>query len=128
MENDTALAFTVETPESRDAQRLIQQLDEELYVRYPQHAVHRLHASEATNRQGIFVVARIAGQAVGCGAVRPLRGDIGGVKRMFVETGFRGRNIGRKILETLETAARGEGFKALRLETGTRQHRSEGSL
>ena len=121
MKNDAAVACTIESPESSDARRLIAQLDEELYARYPQNAVHGLHASEVANWQGIFVIARIDGRAVGCGAVRPLASGVGEVKRMFVEPDFRGRSVGRKILEGLEAWAREEGFITLRLETGIRQ-------
>ena len=121
MENDLTLVFDVETPESSDARRLIARLDEELYSRYPPDLVHGLNAAEVADWRGVFVIARLDGRAVGCGAIRPLTSGVGEVKRMFVEPDLRGRRIGRMILEKLEAFAREKGMTTLRLETGTRQ-------
>lgn len=68
----------------------------------------------------VFLVARDAGgEAVGCGALRPL-GDGGVVelKRMYVRPEGRGRGLGWVILIALEAEAERLGFNCLRLETG----------
>ncbi|UFZ05312.1 GNAT family N-acetyltransferase [Bradyrhizobium ontarionense] len=66
--------------------------------------------------QACFVVASDAcGQAVGCGALRPLDADIAELKRMYARPGTRG--VGAAILSHLEIAAAGFGYRALRLET-----------
>ncbi len=68
----------------------------------------------------LFLVARDSdGEAVGCGALRPL-GDGGVVelKRMYVRPHDRGRGLGWVILIALETEAERQGFNCLRLETG----------
>ncbi len=56
-----------------------------------------------------------AGQAVGCGALRPLDTDIAEVKRMYARPGTSG--VGAAILAHLETAAADYGYRAIRLET-----------
>jgi len=73
---------------------------------------------------GTFVIARIGGRAVGCGALRPLPGGpcgIGEVKRMYTAPDARGRGVGRAVLDRLVVAADELGFTGLVLETGTRQ-------
>lgn len=68
----------------------------------------------------LFLVARDSdGEALGCGALRPL-GDGGVVelKRMYVRPQDRGRGLGWVILIALETEAERLGFNCLRLETG----------
>jgi putative acetyltransferase len=68
-----------------------------------------------------FFVARQAGQAVGCGAIRIDPAGYGEVKRMFVSTEARGLKLGRRILDRIEEEARREGLACLRLETGIHQ-------
>jgi ribosomal protein S18 acetylase RimI-like enzyme len=55
--------------------------------------------------------------AIGCVALRPL--DDGGaeVKRMFVDSAWRGRGVGRALLEALIDGARARGHAVLRLGT-----------
>ena len=72
--------------------------------------------------RGVFLVARLDGQPVGCGAVRPgpFEGT-GEVKRMYVAQSARGRGIARALLTALREAAADLGYRALVLETGVRQ-------
>jgi len=67
-----------------------------------------------------FFVARLDGEAVGCGALRIAHG-YGELKRMYVAPAARGHRIGRRILDRIEAAARAEGLACLRLETGIYQ-------
>jgi GNAT superfamily N-acetyltransferase len=63
-----------------------------------------------------FVVARNAGgHAVGCGALRPLGGDIAEVKRMFARPGNAG--TGSALLAFLEAQAGALGYRAIWLAT-----------
>ncbi len=73
--------------------------------------------------QGAFVVARLDGQVVGCGAVKPLHGQAGTaeVKRMYMAPNARRRGVSRAILTRLEEIAAELGYRSLRLETGTQQ-------
>jgi GNAT superfamily N-acetyltransferase len=72
---------------------------------------------------GVFVIARIAGEAVGCGAVKPhdLAARIGEVKRMYVVPHARRRGVSRAVLARLEEDAARLGYRRLILETGTEQ-------
>ncbi|MGH9273562.1 MAG: GNAT family N-acetyltransferase [Acidimicrobiales bacterium] len=72
---------------------------------------------------GCFVVARLDGTAVGCGAVKPHDSveRIGEVKRMYTAPVARRRGASRAILRYLETAAHDLGYQRLQLETGTAQ-------
>lgn len=66
---------------------------------------------------GWFVVARLEGDAVGCGAVKRVEGPVGEIKRMWTSPAARGLGIARRILRTLEAAAGELGLTTLRLET-----------
>jgi GNAT superfamily N-acetyltransferase len=74
-------------------------------------------ADELTPPAGIFVVARLGGRPLGCGALKRKDGGVGEVKRMWVSSDLRGRGVGRRILEALEAHARAFGLCTLRLET-----------
>jgi GNAT superfamily N-acetyltransferase len=50
-------------------------------------------------------------------ALRPLDGGAAEVKRMFVDASWRGRGVGRALLETLIEGARARGYDTLRLGT-----------
>ena len=66
---------------------------------------------------GRFVVARLDGQAVGCGALK--RGDdqSGEIKRVWVARTARGLGIARRMLRMLEAVAAEMGITILRLDT-----------
>lgn len=81
---------------------------------------------------GDFVVVVDGGEAVGCGAFRPLQpgyhpaGDgstlgVAEVKRMYVRPHARGRGLARLVLVELERRAIDAGYRWMWLETGTRQ-------
>lgn len=73
---------------------------------------------------GTFVMARLHGEPVGCGALRPLPGGPGGVaevKRMYTVPSARGQGVARAVLAHLVAAARELGYRTVVLETGTRQ-------
>ena len=70
----------------------------------------------------VVLVARDAGgEAVGCGALRPLGDGVAAIKRMYVVPAARGRGLSKLLLAGLEAAARDRGWTTLRLETGPRQ-------
>ena len=65
---------------------------------------------------GLFVVARLRGDPVGCGGLI-LYPDAPVVKRMWVAPEARGLGLGRRLLGELERLARGTGAHLIRLET-----------
>lgn len=70
--------------------------------------------------QGCFLVARLSGEPVGCGALRTLAPRTGEIKRLWVSPAARGLGLGRRLLEALEQAGREREMRRMRLDT----HRS----
>ena len=66
---------------------------------------------------GGFVLARLHGRAIGCGAVLFHDGAPAYIKRMWVGDAVRGMGVGRRILVALEQAARDHGAASVTLET-----------
>lgn len=72
----------------------------------------------ARPRGGLWLASADGGdRGVGCVALRPLDDEMGEVKRMYVDPAWRGRGVGRALLETLIAGARDRGYIALRLGT-----------
>ena len=67
--------------------------------------------------RGAFLVARLDGVAVACGAVRKLDEERAEIKRMWVSPTARGRGVARALLAELEDAARTLGSTFVRLDT-----------
>jgi GNAT superfamily N-acetyltransferase len=57
------------------------------------------------------------GEPVACAGLRPLDGDAGEIKRMFVAERARGRGLARRLLAELEAIARAAGQRRIRLLT-----------
>ena len=72
---------------------------------------------EMTPPAGLFVVATLHGEPVGCGALKFHPGEPAEVKRMWVAPSVRGLGLGRRLLAELETRAGAHGVRVLRLET-----------
>ena len=115
------LSISAEPFDSPDAQRLIAALDAGLAELYPpeQRFGPNLKAQHLEDGRGTFLVARDAGRAVGCGAIRLLDATTAEVKRMYVEPDQRGKGVGRTVLGRLEAAAQQLGARRLVLETGS---------
>ena len=109
-----------EDPHGETAARLIGEMCAELARRY-----HRppsvFTMDEAAHPRAGFVVARLDGEPVGCGALRCIDERTVEVKRMYVAPAGRRRGIARRILAELERLAAGHGYQRIILETGTRQ-------
>jgi DNA-binding MarR family transcriptional regulator/GNAT superfamily N-acetyltransferase len=67
--------------------------------------------------RGAFLVARIDGEPVACGAVKAIGRGVGSIKRMWVSASVRGMGMGRRILAALEAEARRLHLTVVRLET-----------
>jgi putative acetyltransferase len=122
-ENDAAaggIAIELVTAPTDEARELIGHLDRALAADYLPEQQHGL-AFEAIFRPHVrFFLARLDGDAVGCGGVA-LFATFAEVKRMFVRAGVRGRGVARALLARLEAEALANGHAWMRLETGTRQ-------
>jgi putative acetyltransferase len=117
-------SIAAESFDSDDARRLIASLDAGLAELYPpeQRFGPNLKAEHLEGGQGVFLVARDDGRAVGCGAIRLLDPTTAEAKRMYVEPDQRGKGIGRAVLAGLVAAAKQRGVRRLVLETGIHQH------
>ena len=76
-------------------------------------------ANLQSNDTGFFSV-RVAGALVGCGALIR-HSDYGELKRFYIRESFRGRGLGRRLLDAVVSHAHGLGCRVLKLETGVRQ-------
>jgi GNAT superfamily N-acetyltransferase len=116
------------SPSEADAASLISDLDAELLQRYPEPGgtFFDLDDREVDDGRGTFLVARLDGRPVGCGALRVLEGEwperTAELKRMYVRPDGRGRRIGAAVLDALLDDARRLGVRRVVLETGRRQH------
>jgi GNAT superfamily N-acetyltransferase len=87
---------------------------------------------DMTPPSGLFVIARLDGDTVGCGGLKRVDRTTGEIKRVWTAPSARGVGVARRVLRTLEAAAREKGMKTLRLDTNralTEAHalyRSEG--
>ena len=66
---------------------------------------------------GVFLVATLHSEAVGCGGLKFHDGAPAEVKRMWVAPAARGLGLGRRLLAELESHAAAHGVSVLRLET-----------
>ena len=109
--------------DSADARRLVAALDAHLASRYEpeQRFGPNLKSTQLASGLGTFLVARVDGRAVGCGAVRLLDPATVEVKRMYVEPELRGQGVAKEILKHLEDAGRELGASRSVLETGVFQ-------
>ena len=118
------LSLTRESFDGDVARPLLVDLDAELDVRYPvPFAPPPPHdPADYLAPRGTFLVARLDGEAVACGGLRPgPEAGLGEVKRMYVVPDVRGRRIAEQVLAGLVQAGHELGYRRLVLETGTAQ-------
>jgi len=106
------------SPATDEARELIRELDQDIAALYPGMPINGIDAAEFESAGGYFVIAKEAGQTVGCGAFRPVDDRCAEIKRMFVRRAARRRGIARQILRHLEEEIRRRGFRSIVLETG----------
>ena len=66
---------------------------------------------------GVFLLASVREDPVGCAALRFHEGEPAEIKRMWVDESARGLGVGRRLLTELEGHAADHGARAIRLET-----------
>ena len=84
------------SPATEEARELIRELDTEIAARYPGLRINGIDAAKFESGGGYFVIARVTGHAVGCGAFRPVGDRRTEIKRMFVKASARRRGIARQ--------------------------------
>jgi GNAT superfamily N-acetyltransferase len=111
-----------ERPDTPDAVALIQELDAILTPLYPSESRHGFSVQKLVDEEVEFFVARCAGTPAGCGGIKVFGTEYAELKRMYVRPQFRGRGLGKMLLNHLADHARSNGVSLLRLETGIHQH------
>jgi putative acetyltransferase len=118
------ISIKQDNPHGKAATQLVRELSAEITRRYSDlgdDGSGSFSPNDALVPRSAFVVARLDGQPVGCGALRPMDSESAEIKRMFVAVGARRLGIGRGILAELERLAGEFGYRVMRLETGNRQ-------
>lgn len=67
--------------------------------------------------KGWFLLARLDGEPVGCGALKIKEDGVGEIKRMWVAPEVRGLGVAQRLLESLERHAADAGVDVLQLDT-----------
>ena len=108
-------------PDSGEAMELLAELDTALHeYPYPAESRHAFSVEKLIRESVAFFLGSYDGQLAACGGVK-LFADYGEVKRMYVRPLFRGKGLGKAILNHLAEHARANGVNTLRLETGIYQ-------
>lgn len=116
----SGLTIEAADPVGDTAQKLIGELCAEMTARYGA-PPSPFSFAEAAAPRTIFVVARLRGEPIGCGALRRFDDETAEIKRMYVAAPGRRQGVGRQILAILERYAQQLNYRTIRLETGIYQ-------
>jgi ribosomal protein S18 acetylase RimI-like enzyme len=110
------VAVAAEDPAGADASALVAELSAVLAAITGASGQASFDIDDVRGSRACFAIARDAhGRALGCGALRPLAGDVAEIKRMYARPGTRG--VGAAVLRFLEQQAAHHGYAAVRLST-----------
>jgi len=120
------ITVSPEDPRAPEAQALLTAFVDEVQHRYDAAPadVGYFDPAVVSVPKSVFLLARVEGRAVGCGALVPMEDDVVEIKRMFVLPEERGHGIAKKILDRLQGLAQEFDYDRIRLETGTKQPES----
>ena len=118
-----------EPPDSADGRRCRQAYYDELAARFEggfaADADELASDAQMQPPSGVFVVARLAGRAVGCGGIKWVEPDTAEIKRVWTDPAARRMGVARKILAALEAEARRAGARTVRLDTNRVLHEAK---
>ncbi|PYS71598.1 MAG: N-acetyltransferase [Acidobacteria bacterium] len=115
------ISIQQERPDSDAAIQLISELDHYLNeLPYTPESRHAFSVERLLRENVVFFVMRYDGEPVACGGIK-LFADYAEVKRMYVRPAYRGRGLGKGILNHLGEHALENQLALLRLETGIYQ-------
>lgn len=77
------------------------------------------HPDQMRAPAGLLLVARRAGEPIGCGALKFHDGPVAEVKRVWVDRSARGLGLGRRLMALLEERARAAGVTRLLLDSNS---------
>ncbi len=116
-----SVEIAVESPMTADGRWCLREYFRELGARFEGGFHHEKEgladAAEIVPPAGVFVLARLDGEAVGCGGLKCIDEVTGEIKRVWTSPSARGMGVARRMLRTLEAAARDMGLNRLRLDT-----------
>jgi DNA-binding MarR family transcriptional regulator/GNAT superfamily N-acetyltransferase len=117
----TLVTFDVVDPATSEARHCLHEYFVELDGRFetgfdPARSIPA-DADDMRPPAGLFVVARLHGDAIGCGALKLHGTAATELKRMWVAPAARGLGVGRRILRELVAHAAAAGSRVVRLET-----------
>lgn len=117
----SAVTIEVDDPASADARLCIdayfRELKERFEAGFDPARTTSANPEELVPPAGLFLVARLDGRAVGCGALKVRGRKLGEIKRMWVAPDARGLGIAQRLLDALETNAAQMGLDTLQLDT-----------
>jgi DNA-binding MarR family transcriptional regulator/GNAT superfamily N-acetyltransferase len=94
----------------------LEELSSRMPTGYDPARARPLHDRDLVPPAGVFLVAGLSGEVVGCGGLR-LHGKVAEIKRMWVAPRARGLGIGRRLLAELESRALAAGANVAQLDT-----------
>ncbi len=117
----SGIEMTPVDPYGPNAQWCLGRYFEELASRFPEGYDRGADVAAGLDEfrppEGCLLLASLFGESVGCGALRVLTPRMGEIKRLWVSPQVRGLGVGRRLLETLEQAARERKLRCVRLDT-----------
>jgi len=119
--NATRLRLVPERIDSEIGAPLVLELLDDLARRYGGPDPDEPSPADLAPPHGIFFVAWLDDDAVGCGGLRRYADGIGEIKRMYTRASARRTGVGRTVLAAVEHRALAVGYERLVLETGTKQ-------
>jgi putative acetyltransferase len=115
------LTVSEETSRQKEVAELLRQSDAVAARLYPGEYRRPLNPETlAAPGIAVFVARDEEGRAAGCCALFDSGDGTAELKRMIVDERFRGRGVGRALLDGVEAAAIAKGLRAVRMEVGIR--------
>jgi DNA-binding MarR family transcriptional regulator/predicted GNAT family N-acyltransferase len=116
-----SVKVAAESPDGAEARVCLSAYFRELATRFESgfdaDADDSARVADMSPPSGLFVIARLDGDAVGCGGFKRVDKAMAEIKRVWTAPSARGIGIARRMLRALEAAARQAGIKTLRLDT-----------
>jgi putative acetyltransferase len=102
--------------------RVLRLLDDHLadmFATSPAESVHALDVSGLTDPSVTFWALHSGDEVIGCVALKRLSAEHGELKSMRTSAEYRGRGLGKLLLEHVIAESRRRGYRRLSLETGS---------
>lgn len=118
--DENAVSVAVEPPTSAEARRCLEsyfrELAEQFEKGYDPAADLSAPVEDLAPPSGVFVLARLDGEPVGCGALKRIDAETAEIKRVWTAPSARGLGVARRVLHRLEAEAGTLGFVILQLD------------